>query len=208
MAHEILKNFIKHQKEAGRSSISIDELETMLASEDEVLPIELKKLDLAHQRKILMMQMAEASIQQSSLENFKAVISMGQNALKSILMINGGATVAFIAFLNNNLGKFLQSGDLSKFFTPLWLALVMFGVGTVMASLGIALSYLAQGDYLADYEKTIVPKVRNWSENGGRLTIEHSMSKWHIASLVVCIIAYTCALGGIISCAWGFSSFL
>lgn len=112
MAHEILKNFIKHQKEAGRSSISIDELETMLASEDEVLPIELKKLDLAHQRKILMMQMAEASIQQSSLENFKAVISVGQNALKSILMINGGATVAFIAFLNNNLGKFLQSGDL------------------------------------------------------------------------------------------------
>lgn len=51
MAHEILKNFIKHQKEAGRSFISIDELETMLASEDEVLPIELKKLDLAHQRK-------------------------------------------------------------------------------------------------------------------------------------------------------------
>lgn len=48
MAHEILKNFIKHQKEAGRSSISIDELETMLASEDEVLPIELKKLDLKH----------------------------------------------------------------------------------------------------------------------------------------------------------------
>lgn len=32
MAHEILKTFIKHQKEAGRPSISIDELETMLAS--------------------------------------------------------------------------------------------------------------------------------------------------------------------------------
>lgn len=66
---------------------------------------------------------------------------MGQNALKSIIMINGGASVAFIAFLNNNLSKFLVDDILSEVYLSLWYVLIAFDVGTFLAGTGYGLAW-------------------------------------------------------------------
>lgn len=205
MANEVIKNFLKHKEESGENSITIAEMETLLASEDEIIPIELKKLDLEHQRKMLMLQMAEASIQKSQIEHFKAIISMGQNALKSIVMINGGATVAFIAFMNNNLAHFLKTGELTAVYVFLWEALIAFGIGTLFAGMGIGASYFAQGSYARAFEQQ-VPTIRKWAQDGGELNLDFKISYWHIITIGLCLVSYLCTFLGIFACAMGFST--
>ena len=180
-------------------------METLLASENEIIPIELKMLDLEHQRKMLMLQMAEASIQKSQQEHFKAIISMGQNALKSIVMINGGATVAFIAFMNNNLDHFLKTGELTAVYVFLWEALIAFGIGTLFAGMGIGASYFAQGSYARAFEQQ-VPTIRKWAQDGGELNLDFKISYWHIITIGLCLASYLCTFLGIFACAMGFST--
>jgi hypothetical protein len=50
---------------------------------------------------------AEAYRHQSaaSLENFRSVILAGQNAIRTMVLVNGGASVALLAFLGHMLGR-------------------------------------------------------------------------------------------------------
>lgn len=76
MANELLKNFLQREKANGGATVSIESIEMLLASEDELCPVKIKELELANQRRLLMMQMTENSILKTQQENFKAMISM------------------------------------------------------------------------------------------------------------------------------------
>ena len=207
MANELLKNFLQREKANGTKSVFIDSIEMLLASEDEIAPVNIKKLELANQRRLLMMQMTENNILQTQQEHFKAIISMGQNALKSIVMINGGATVAFIAFMNNNLAHFLKTGELTAIYVFLWEALIAFGIGTLFAGMGIGASYFAQGSYAGTFVQQ-VPTIRKWAQDGGELNLDFKISYWHIITIGLCLASYLCTFLGIFACAMGFSMLL
>lgn len=204
MANELLKNFLQREKANGGATVFIESIEMLLASENELCPVKIKELELANQRRLLMMQMTENSILKTQQENFKAMISMGQNTLKSIIMINGGATVAFIAFMNNNLSHFLSTGELSVVYVFIWEALISFGVGTLLSGMGVGASYFAQGDYAAIFERQI-PIIRKWAQDGGELNLNYKISIWHIVTIIFCVLAYLCTFVGIVFCAIGFS---
>lgn len=121
--------------------VSIKSVERFLDIEETIYPAEIKKLEMVHQRKLAFYQSIDHAIVQGQSECFKSIITMGQNALKSIIMINGGASVAFIAFLNNNLSKFLVDDILSEVYLSLWYVLIAFDVGTFLASTGYGLAW-------------------------------------------------------------------
>lgn len=77
---------------------------------------------------------------QWDLENFRQIISLSQNALRSAMLINGGAAVALLAFA----GNLLQNGGDP---TPFTCALAMFGGGVAISAIAASTTYAAQYFY-------------------------------------------------------------
>jgi hypothetical protein len=71
------------------------------------------------------------------IEGSKAAVAAGQAALKSAILINGGAAVACLAFL----GSLVQRGTPIQGFRCV---LICFAVGTLLSAMGSGGTYLAQ----------------------------------------------------------------
>ena len=75
-----------------------------------------------------------------SLEGFKQVIALGQSTLKSIMLINGGAAVALLAFLGNLLSKSGSNVGLLPFAN----SMLTFVIGVFISAVAYALTYFRQ----------------------------------------------------------------
>ncbi|ANC04200.1 hypothetical protein AB688_19660 [Pseudomonas putida] len=74
----------------------------------------------------------------AALEMFKSVVHTGQNALRAIVLLNGGAAVALLAFI----GKL---ADVSRLNIPLFaVPLTIFVVGAFLSTISSGLTYLTQ----------------------------------------------------------------
>ena len=207
MAFLYLRNFLNDEKASGMEAVSIKSVERFLDLEETIYPAEIKKLELDHQRKLAFYQSIDHAIVQGQSECFKSIITMGQNALKSIIMINGGASVAFIAFLNNNLSKFLLDDILSKVYLSLWYALIAFGVGTLLASAGYGLAYFTQGKYYNDSLRQTA-RIREDALDNKPISINTKFSKLHLTTLVCGFLAYIAFFAGMAFSACGFHQVL
>jgi hypothetical protein len=87
---------------------------------------------------------AELSLwRETQVALFNAAILTGQNALKSLMLINGGAVVALLAFIGNA-SRSTTGSVLAK---TLSLSLIWFGGGVLSAALASAATYLCQFCY-------------------------------------------------------------
>jgi len=82
-------------------------------------------------------------VQAWQLENFRSVVTLGQAALKSIILINGGAAVALLAFL----GHLVADGPLTNAPAPIVESLYRFVLGVLLASLASGTTYASQYCY-------------------------------------------------------------
>jgi hypothetical protein len=77
----------------------------------------------------------------SDLELFKSVILAGQNALRTAFLMNGGATVAMLAFL----GKL---SDVNQVKIPIFSeSLIMFVIGVLAITMSSGMTYISQWFY-------------------------------------------------------------
>lgn len=203
MSFQHLRSFLNDAKASGMDVVSIKSVERFLDIEETIYPVEIKKIELEHQREMAFYQSIDHAIVQEQTECFKSIITMGQNALKSIIMINGGASVAFIAFLNNNLSKFLADDILSEVYLSLWYALIAFGVGTFLASAGYGLAYFTQGKYYYDSLRQIA-SIRQEAFNNKPISVSTKFSWLHWATLICCGGAYAAFFVGMWNSACGF----
>lgn len=80
-------------------------------------------------------------IHTSRLEMFKSVIATGQNALRTAFLMNGGATVALLAFL----GKLSEQHQSQ---IPVFAAsLILFVIGVLTITISSGVTYLSQWFY-------------------------------------------------------------
>lgn len=94
-------------------------------------------------------------------EMLKATTEAGQTALKSSILINGGAAVAMLAFVGNAVTKTdLRPG--SPLLSHIGLALFVFMVGTGLAGTSTAFRYLSQWCYAEAVNKTGPSRERTW----------------------------------------------
>lgn len=207
MSFQHLRSFLNDEKASGMDVVSIKSVEHFLDIEETIYPAEIKKLEMVHQRKLAFYQSIDHAIVQGQSECFKSIITMGQNALKSIIMINGGASVAFIAFLNNNLSKFLSDDIISMVYLSLWYALIAFGVGTFLASAGYGLAYFTQGKYYNDSLRQTA-RIRQDALDNKPISINTKFSNLHLATLVCCFLAYIAFFAGMAFSACGFHQVL
>jgi hypothetical protein len=86
------------------------------------------------------------------LEGFKSVISSGQNALKTAFLMNGGATVAMLAFV----GKL---SDIHVSQIPVFASAMLFFVtGVLLVTISSGFTYMGQWFYF---------KPKKWQKDTG-----------------------------------------
>ena len=185
MGHEYLSVMVEQQKQRGRKFPGIDEVENMIAMSE-----------IVHKD--------EAAIRAAELngnahlaaEHLKAMIGFAQSAIKSVLFINGGSVMMFVAFLGNNLGYLLENDFSIVVYQSLWNALVAFGVGAFFASLSYAISYLAQGFYTDEFGKIAF-------QGGNEQKRFSAGDVLRLTAIITCILAYAAMLVGMWFCASG-----
>jgi len=185
VGHEYLSVMVEQQKQRGRKFLGIDEVENMIAMSE-----------IVHKD--------EAAIRAAELngnahlaaEHLKAMIGFAQSAIKSVLFINGGSVMMFVAFLGNNLGYLLENDFSIVVYQSLWNALVAFGVGAFFASLSYAISYLAQGFYTDEFGKIAF-------QGGNEQKRFSAGDVLRLTAIITCILAYAAMLVGMWFCASG-----
>ena len=100
-----IRQALSQTKEQGHSTVSIDAMENYLKLFDKDVEYDTYYKSQDHEAKLANFKaendrnIARANIETAhSLEMFKSVITAGQSALKSSMVVNGGAAAALLAF--------------------------------------------------------------------------------------------------------------
>ncbi len=159
-AKDILHDFrlaVSEVKERNRKTVQISALESFLDSlekdideqgELDGLEFESKLASFRaeHERNIAWYE----AQQSTSIEMFRSVIQVGQSALKSIILINGGAAVSMLAFIGNLASK---QGLSSQAMTLMTKPMIFFAMGVLSGALGAGGTYVSQFFYFKEKNK-------------------------------------------------------
>lgn len=185
MGHEYLSVMVEQQKQRGRKFLGIDEVENMIAMSE-----------IVHKDETAIRAAELNGNAHLAAEHLKAMIGFAQSAIKSVLFINGGSVMMFVAFLGNNLGYLLENDFSIVVYQSLWNALVAFGVGAFFASLSYAISYLAQGFYTDEFGEIAF-------QGGNEQKRFSAGDVLRLTAIITCILAYAAMLVGMWFCASG-----
>lgn len=159
-AKDVLHEFrvaISEIKDRGRKTVCISALESFLdlleKGVDEQGELDRFECDsklasfrAEHERNIAWYE-AQQSV---AREMFRSVILVGQSALKSIILINGGAAVAMLAFIGNIASKQTLSIQAMTSFTQ---PMLFFAMGVLSGALGTGGTYMSQFFYAQEKRK-------------------------------------------------------
>ncbi len=87
-----------------------------------------------------------------SLAMFNSVIGFAQAALKTSLLSNGAATIALLTFIGNIWTR-TQTAEVAKALT---FSLAMFAIGTLLAAMATATTYVTQWSYGSCHQKLAI----------------------------------------------------
>lgn len=158
-----LREAIGHAKACGQNSISIkkldsylDEIETIAKTSKELSEAE-ENIRREDAQKHFENELKIAQLQSdASLEMFKSVIEAGLNALKSAIIINGGAAVALLAFIG---GIVKTTSENHVSISCIGQALLIFTIGVGLAGTATGLRYITQWLYHDAMSKMYVNKT-------------------------------------------------
>jgi len=153
---QALKQAIAQVKEQKQEVISVvalerylDNLESYAEKTGEINKLQLEtnlaNFRAAHERNLAHYE----AVQQRSLEMLRSVLTYGQAALKSSMLINGGAAAALLAFIGNIWQKPLGQKAANSITT----AIAYFAFGVLVAAIGTATSYFTQYSYFENWRK-------------------------------------------------------
>ena len=150
---QIFKGAIESTKRNGIERVSIEDLEAYAARLEEAVHespegVDAGEANMERYRADLSAWITARQHQyEHNLEMLRSVITVGQSALKSSLLINGGAAVAVLAFL----GRLLSSESASVSIDGLSLALLQFVWGVLAAAIAAGATYFSQAGYGGEF---------------------------------------------------------
>lgn len=145
---ELIKKDVSDVKQNGSETIPVDNLLHYLSEIDVTEQPEANALTLEGIKHQNSTQLEMLKIENNfQIESFKAAISIGANACRTFLIMNGGAAIALLAFLGNIWNKNSSTEAASAIAT----ALFLFCGGVVLAGLCSVLSYFSQCFFSSSY---------------------------------------------------------
>jgi hypothetical protein len=152
---EVLRGAVANTKEAGVKQVSIADLEAFSARLAETVartPADAAAGDAAMEAYRAELSAWVSSRQQDhehNLEMLRATITTGQSALKSALLINGGAAAALLAFI----GSAWSSNKIAEALPDISAALLIYVFGVLAAAVAAGSTYLSQAGYGNEFGK-------------------------------------------------------
>lgn len=145
-----IKKSLTQVKQSGQAIVTVDAFEKYLDALGRAVAksgeIDVKLAEYAHERNLAHYD----AIQAHNREMLRSVIAYGQAALKSTILINGGAAAALLAFIGNVWGAKLSMVTVSG----LTNSVLFFAFGVGAAALGTACTYCTQYCYTGHWKKT------------------------------------------------------
>jgi len=162
----ILRKEIESAKTKGLSEVSLESLAklvTVIEEESRRTPenVELQQANLEQFKSHLAAwQNNNQRDHESRLEMLRATIATAHLAIKSVLLINGGAAVAFLAFLGTAWSRF--TGAAVK--ALLASSLEHFVIGVMCTGIGTVAAYLCQAGFGGDLGRhsQMIGEVMRW----------------------------------------------
>ncbi|WP_088211201.1 hypothetical protein [Shewanella sp. Shew256] len=152
-----VKKALANAKQKGAVSVSIDSMEKFMHQLDERAQKQGDFNQLEHARILKEFEAENArniahsqNVNAHSVEMFKSVIASGQGALKSSMIINGGAAAALLAFT----GKIWSEGSIVQVTNALTQSILWFCVGLLVACVASGTTYLSQFAYAKGHDRT------------------------------------------------------
>lgn len=151
-----IQNAVLEVKDKGQEFLSVKALLTYLdalkndCDETEIVGQKKFESDLAvfraeHERNLAHYE----AQQQHSLEMFRSIMPFAHSALKSAILINGGAAVALLAFI----GKIWGTTGAIHIANSITLSIAFFSFGVLASALASGTSYLTQYGYAVGWGK-------------------------------------------------------
>lgn len=141
---EAHRTALKEAEASGLTTIQTSTLHSIFDDVEKQLtttPSQPHPLELEKFRSDLASSLAyQEHVHSWNLEGFKQVIALGQSTLKSIMLINGGAAVALLAFLGNLINRSGPSSNVVAFAD----SMRMFVIGVFLAAVAYATTYFSQ----------------------------------------------------------------
>ena len=152
-----IKAALRQTKEEGHSSVSLDAMDNYLSIFDKDVENDTYYQSLDHERELAKFKaendrnIANATIKTShNIEMFKSVITTGQSALKSSMVINGGGAAALLAFT----GKIWSTTTSPEVANSLTCSIFIFCLGVLCAATATGTTYLSQLAFSSKWIKT------------------------------------------------------
>ena len=143
-------------KEQGHSTVSIDAMRNYLKALEKDAENDSHYNSLDHEAKLTEFKaandrnIAHANNETAhSLEMFKSVITAGQSALRSSMLINGGAAVALLAFT----GKIWATPTSELVANSLTCSILLFCFGVLSGAIATGTTYLSQFSFSSGWLK-------------------------------------------------------
>ena len=150
-----LRKIFSEMKNNGQTAVAISILETYFndiekiindpqsqLSEKQLHELTLKQLEINNEKWKVQTESRTAF----GIELFRAVIEAGQTAIKSLILMNGGAAIALLAFLGNLLSRPPNVGD-TVLIAKINTAMLIFLGGVALAGMTSAIRYISQALY-------------------------------------------------------------
>ncbi len=144
-------------KDQGHSTVSIEAMENYLTLINKDIGTDNHYQSLEHESSLATFKaendrnIATASNQTKiSMEMFKSVITAGQAALKSSMIINGGGAVALLAFT----GKIWSTTTSPEVASDLTTSIFIFSLGVLCAAFASGTTYFSQYSFSSEWLKT------------------------------------------------------
>lgn len=153
---EVIKTAVREIKKDKKDFISIDAFETYL----DRLGESVEKFEINKKPSEIEIESFKAKCESDlayykaqcdyDLEVLRTAVSSGQAALKSTILVNGGAAVALLAFL----GKIWEKGSTQIAIASLCLALSFFVSGVLTGAIASGTTYITNSCYSVKKAKT------------------------------------------------------
>ena len=144
-----LRDTIQEIKSNGTAAIYCDNLIAYLDDVAKSPTEELSEIDLEKYKADLQLHIEQnKNYHSSQLEMFRSIVSSGQNAIRSSFLLNGGASVALLAFIGHLAA--INPDKINVFAYPL----VLFVIGVLAMTMTSGFTYLSQWLYGSDNLKS------------------------------------------------------
>ena len=159
-------------------------------------------IDFCQQIKIQRHHELSENLRNNYTENFRAIIAMGQAAIKAALLTNAGAAVACLTLMSN----VVKSIDTNE---PAWIlfsaeivnAMTYWGIGVFFACAAYGFTYLTQEKMFREFQEQVFAlEEAFWKDKIYKMQFSKSPKIYQYIAIIMVILSYILLLCGTWTC--------